>query len=87
MRTYLIGVNGEQTPDPNYWRTRNELIPAPTADDAISKWLGKRGGWYAGEPISIIDVTDQQPDEMEFGSEWCFTANGASRIREVQKNA
>ncbi len=45
MYIYLVGINGSHTPDPAYWRARNEFIKAKSAKDAKDKWIEMRQGW------------------------------------------
>ena len=83
MKKFLIGVNGEHTPDPEYWRSRNEIIEGDSTAEIKIEWLKLHECWYAGEPLTIIDITEQFTSEPGgiFGSNWKFTENGgATRI-------
>ena len=83
MKKFLIGVNGEHTPDPEYWRSRNEIIEGDSTAEIKIEWLKLHECWYAGEPLTIIDITEQFTPEQGgiFGSNWKFTENGgATRI-------
>ena len=73
MNRYIVGVDGEHTPDPEYWRARNEIITAKDEEEAKEIWEQKREGWYAGEPISIavFPYTEEQK-QFPNASDWQF---------------
>ena len=73
---WLVGVNGERTPDPQYWRDRNEIIEAETKKEAIAKWKEEHQYWYCGEPISAVQMSPNLPEhERYFASRWKFENN------------
>lgn len=81
MKRFLVGVNGEHTPDPAYWRDRNEVIEADSEQEAKEKWLKIRGGWYCGEPITIMAFPYSEEEKpFPFGSDYKFCEEGVVSV-------
>ena len=82
MKRFLVGVNGERTPDPAYWRERNEVIIAEDEKDAKEVWKERHEGWYCGEPISTA-IFPYTEDEKLYpnASNWKFSDDGCEEVK------
>lgn len=81
MKRFLVGINGEHTPDPEYWRARNEVITAKDETEATESWKSIHECWYCGEPISVATFPHTEEEKMfPNASSWKFTNNGCMEI-------
>jgi len=77
---YLVGINGENTPDPEYWRDRNEIIKAGNKQQAIEKWKQERAGWLRPdeEPFIKAVILPDDVNPMKVNPRRCvLTSEGA----------
>ncbi len=81
MNTYLVGLNGEHTPDPEYWRARNEFIKAKSEQEAKQKWIQMREGWFKQDEESYIQtrIIDFNTN-LVYASDYCFTKEGYNYV-------
>ena len=77
MRKFLVGIDGTYTPDPDYWRARNEFIVADSAEEAIKIWSYLRGEWLREDEIPYIKIVEV-PVEESYGAayRYKFTETG-----------
>ena len=67
-RWFVVGIDGDNTPDPLYWRDRWELVSAADVDEAKRKWIEMREGWLAPNEVVHIFIDEVNPDDYLLGS-------------------
>lgn len=53
---FMVGIDGDETPDPAYWRERWECVEAANSVEAKAKWKAMRGGWVRPDEEDRIFV-------------------------------
>lgn len=82
MKKFLVGIDGSNTPDPRYWRERNEFIMAHNAEEASKIWCYLKGEWLREDEIPFIKVVEVPLKvDFYFPTKYEFTKTG---IREVE---
>ncbi len=84
MKTYLVGLNGEHTPDPEYWRARNAFIKAESEWEAKQKWIQMREGWFREDERPYIQtrVINLNAD-LVFPDDFRFTERGFEYVHTI----
>ncbi len=65
---FIVGIDGDQTPDPEYWRDRWELIEADSPKEARQKWVEMWKGWLQNHERHHIFVDEVDPHQ--YGAAW-----------------
>ncbi len=77
MKTYLVGIDGSNTPDPKYWEARNEFINASSEAEAKERWIAMKSEWLREEEKQFIQVREVSMSvESAFASDFRFTDTG-----------
>ncbi len=63
MPWFIVGIDGDRTPDPRYWRDRWECIEARDRHHARRQWIKMREGWLRNDEHQYIFV-DEVPQEI-----------------------
>ncbi len=77
MKKFLVGIDGSETPDPTYWRARNEFIKAFSAESAKKKWIKMREGWLREDEVDYIQTREIPLSANTFhANEYNFSVEG-----------
>ena len=60
MKLFVVGLDGDHTPDPVYWRERWGLVEAEDRHDAKEQWIAEHQGW-----LQLSELKHIFTDEVE----------------------
>lgn len=69
MKYYIVGLDGNQTPDPDYWWDRAECIKADNEGDAVRDYIEK-SSWLRDDEEKFVEVLGVE-DESVYAPGWC----------------
>ena len=85
MKQFLVGIDGSDTPDPAYWRARNEFIEANSEQEAKNIWGYMRSDWLRADEEQYVQAVEVPLGLSIPASSLEFTKNGKFRV--VYENA
>ena len=80
MKKFFVGIDGSDTPDPAYWRARNEFITAESEQEAKDIWGYMRSDWLRADEEQYIQAIEVKSDIGLPASSYEFTKNGQFRV-------
>ena len=64
---FIVGLDGDKTPDPAYWRDRWELIKASDHHQARKEYIRRMDGWLRTDEQRYIFKDEVDPDKYCIG--------------------
>ncbi len=87
MPWYVVGIDGDRSPDPEYWRARWDLIEADRSHQARTIWIEMREGWLSPDEHRHIFVDRvKAPEEYTYFDRYSHDRNAPNNCKDCPKD-